>query len=89
MEQHAKKSPIGRQRAEDRLNKSKRRDEEVMDFQKRRQGTEEAKLTRLRSLRLAKEAADRETLAQAKAEEAAQPAPKRVRRAKPAVQEIP
>ena len=89
MEQHAKKSTMGRQRAEDRLIKSKRRDEEVMDFQKRRQGAEEAKLTRLRSLRLAKEAVDRETLAKAKAEEAAQAAPKRTRRPKPVVQEAP
>ena len=89
MEQHAKKSTMGRQRAEDRLIKSKRRDEEVMDFQKRRQGAEEAKLTRLRTLRLAKEAADRETLAKAKAEEAAQPPVKRIRRAKPVVQEAP
>ncbi len=54
MEQHAKKSTMGRQRAEDRVQQSKRRDEEVMDFQKRRQGAEEAKLTRLRTLRLAK-----------------------------------
>jgi predicted acylesterase/phospholipase RssA len=89
LEQHAKKSTMGRQRAEDRLIKSKRRDEEVMDFQKRRQGAEEAKLTRLRSLRLAKEAVDREALAKAKAEEAAQPPVKRTRRAKPAVQEVP
>lgn len=87
MEQHAKKSTMGRQRAEDRLIKSKRRDEEVMDFQRRRQGAEEAKLTRLRSLRLAKEATDREALAKAKADEAAQAPPKRTRRVKPAVQE--
>jgi len=89
LEQHAKKSTMGRQRAEDRLIKSKRRDEEVMDFQKRRQGAEEAKLTRLRTLRLAKEAADRETLAKAKAEEAAQAPVKRTRRPKPVVQEAP
>lgn len=87
MEQHAKKPAMGRQRAEDRLIKSKRRDEEVMDFQRRRLGAEEAKLTRLRSLRLAKETADRESLAKAKADEAAQAPPKRTRRAKPAVQE--
>ncbi len=61
-----------RQRVERRLeNKfaaADQRSKEVMDFQRRRQEAEEAKLLRLRSLRLAKEAVDRDAATKAAAE---------------------
>ena len=73
MENPGSKAADARQRAEAKFTKAKQRDEEVMDFQRRRQEAEEAKLLRLRSLRLAKEAADRENRAKAKAEAEAAP----------------
>lgn len=75
MEHQGSKSSEARQRAEDKFAKAKKRDAEVMDFQRQRQDAEQSKLQRLRALRLAKEAADRETLAKAEAE-AALAAPK-------------
>ncbi len=59
------------QRLENRFAKADARSKEVMDFQRRRREAEEAKMLRLKSLRLAKEATDREAAA------AAPPAPPR------------
>ena len=75
MEHQGSKASEARQRAEDKFAKTKKRDAEVMDFQRQRQNAEQAKLQRLRTLRLAKEAADRESLAKAEAQ-AALTAPK-------------
>ena len=83
MEHQGSKAFEARQRAEDKFTKAKKRDTEVMDFQRQRQNAEEAKFQRLRALRLAKEAADRETQAKADAE-AALTAPKaKPRKARP------
>ncbi len=60
MEYTTSKSEEARRRAEEKFAKDKRRDEEVMTFQRQIQEAEAAKLLRLRALRLAKEAADRE-----------------------------
>ena len=75
MEHQGSKAFEARQRAEDKFTKAKKRDAEVMSFQRQRQDAEEAKFLRLRALRLAKEAADRESLAKFEAE-AALAAPK-------------
>lgn len=75
MEHQGSKAFEARQRAEDKFAKSKKRDAEVMNFQRQRQDAEQTKLQRLRALRLAKEATDRESLAKAEAE-AALAAPK-------------
>jgi hypothetical protein len=75
MEHQGSKAAEARQRAEGKFAKAKKRDAEVMDFQRQRQNAEQAKLQRLRALRLAKEAVDRESLAKAEAE-AALTAPK-------------
>ena len=52
-------------RLESRLAKADARSKDVMDFQRRRREAEEAKMLRLKSLRLAKEATDREAAAAA------------------------
>ena len=86
MEQQGSKASEARQRAEDKFAKAKKRDAEVMDFQRQRQEAEQSKFHRLRALRLAKEAADRESLAKADAEAAlAAPKgkPRKVKRPKP------
>jgi hypothetical protein len=57
-----------RQRAEDKFTKATRRDAEIMGIHRRHWEAEEAKMLPLRSLRLAKEAGDREALANAQAE---------------------
>lgn len=75
MEHQGSKSFEARQRAEDKFTKAKKRDAEVMNFQRQRQDAEQTKLVRLRALRLAKEAADRESQAKVEAE-AALAAPK-------------
>jgi hypothetical protein len=51
-------------RAEGKFAKADQRSKDVMDFQRRRQEAEEGKMMRLKSLRLAKESADREAAAQ-------------------------
>jgi len=71
LEHPRSKSSEARLRAEDKFAKANRRDAEVMDFQRRIREDEEAKLLRLRSLRLAKEAADRESLAKSEAKPSA------------------
>ena len=70
MEHQGSKVFEARQRAEDKFAKANKRDAEVMDLQRQRQNAEQAKLQRLRALRLAKEAADRESLVKAEAETA-------------------
>ena len=70
MEDQRSKAFAARQRAEDKFAKAKKRDAEVMKFQRQRQDAEQTKLQRLRALRLAKEAADRENLAKVEAEAA-------------------
>ena len=56
-----------RTRVEGKMAAADQRSKAVMDFQHRRQEVEEAKLLRLRSLRLAKEATDRDAAATAAA----------------------
>ena len=74
MENRASKSAEARRnverRLEGRLAKADARSKDVMDFQRRRRETEEAKLLRLKSLRLAKEATDRVEAADAAAKAA-------------------
>ena len=53
------------QRLESRLAKADARSKDVMDFQRRRREAEEAKMLRLKSLRLAKEETDRQAAAAA------------------------
>lgn len=69
-------------RAEGRFAKADQRSKDVMDFQRRRQEAEEAKMARLKSLRLAKEATDREAAAEEAARVAQSAPPPRVRRKK-------
>jgi hypothetical protein len=61
----------------------KERDRSVMDHQRQIHQAEAAKLVRLRALRLAKEAADREAQARAATEAVAEPKRKGIRRVKP------
>jgi hypothetical protein len=75
------KKAASRQRSEDRFTKIKQRDVDVMDHQRRIHEAETAKLIRLRGLRLAKEAADREAEARAEPQLSPGPKPKRVRSA--------
>ena len=77
-----------KKRSKDRFTKDQQR-LDVMDYQRRIHEAETAKLIRLRGLRLAKEATDREAEARAALEAAATPEAKRkrVRRAKPTVEE--
>jgi hypothetical protein len=70
MEHQGSKALEARQRADDKFAKAKKRDAEVMNLQRQHQNAEQAKLQRLRALRLAKEAADRENLAKLEAEAA-------------------
>ena len=67
MEHQKSKTALERERAEEKIRAkvaaANRRAQEVMEFQRRRAEAEEAKFKRLRSLRLAKEAADKEELA--------------------------
>jgi hypothetical protein len=58
------------------------RAKEVMDFHRRRQEAEEAKMQHLKSLRLAKEAADREEVARKVSLAAAQSPPRSHRKKK-------
>jgi hypothetical protein len=81
MEAVIPKNALARQLAEDKFSKNKQRDLDVMGHQRQLQDAATAKLIRLRTLRLAKEAAERE--AEALATVAAEPRPKRARRAKP------
>ena len=83
------KKAAARQRSEDRFAKNRQRDLDVMDLQRRIHEAETAKLIRLRGLRLAKEATDREAEARSALEAAATPVAKRkrVRRAKATVEE--
>ena len=75
VEHPGSKSSEARLRAEDKFAKAQKRDAEVMDLQRQRRDAEQSKFQRLRALRLAKEAADRESLAKVQAE-AALAAPK-------------
>ena len=68
MDYGASKNASVRRRAEDKFAKAKQRDMDVMGHQRQLQQAEAAKLIRLRALRLAKEAADRDALAKAEAE---------------------
>jgi hypothetical protein len=70
MEHQGSKALEARQRADDKFAKAKKRDAEVMNLQRQHQNAEQAKFQRLRALRLAKEAADRENLAKLEAEAA-------------------
>jgi hypothetical protein len=81
MDYGASKNASVRRRAEDKFAKAKQRDMDVMGHQRQLQQAEAAKLIRLRALRLAKEAADKDALAKAEAL-AAGPKPKRVRKPK-------
>ena len=78
-----------RQRSEDRFTRNQQRNLDVMDYQRRIHEAETAKLIRLRGLRLAKEAADREAEVRAALEAAAASGPKRkrIRGTKPKVGE--
>jgi hypothetical protein len=60
MDYGASKNASVRRRAEDKFAKAKQRDMDVMGHQRQLQQAEAAKLIRLRALRLAKEAADRD-----------------------------
>ena len=64
MEQRSSKAAEARrgvaQRLEGRVAKADQRSKDVMDFQRRRREAEEAKMLRLKSLRLAKEETDRQ-----------------------------
>ena len=83
MDYGASKNASVRRRVEDKFAKAKQRDMDVMGHQRQLQQAEAAKLIRLRALRLAKEAADKDALAKAEAEAlAAGPKPKRVRKPK-------
>ena len=77
-----------KKRSKDRFTKDQQR-LDVMDYQRRIHEAETAKLIRLRGLRLANEATDREAEARSALEAAATPGAKRkrVRRAKPTVEE--
>ena len=70
------------QRLGPRFAKPDARSKDVMDFQRRRQEAEEAKMQRLKSLRLAKEASDREEAARA-AQSAPPPRSRRKKKAVP------
>jgi hypothetical protein len=70
MEFGTSKNAETRRRAEQKFAKAKQRDQDVMNFQRQAQQAEAAKFQRLRALRLAKEASDRDALALAKAEAA-------------------
>lgn len=74
MENRFSKSAEARRSVERRLEgkfaKADARSKEVMDFQRRRQEAEEAKLLRLKALRLAKEETDRVEAADAAAKAA-------------------
>ena len=70
------------QRSKAQFPKGDARSKEAMDIQRRRQEDEEAKLKRLKSLRLAKEASDREEVAKA-AQSAPPPRPRRKKKAEP------
>jgi hypothetical protein len=65
-----------RRRGEEKFAKAKRRDTDIMEYQRQIQAAETAKFIRLRALRLAKEAADKQA-----AEAAAAAAPPVVKRA--------
>jgi hypothetical protein len=73
------RSAEARRRAEEKFAKAKRRDSDVMEYQRQILEAETAKFTRLRALRLAKEAADK--AAAAEAPPAAKPAKPTKRRA--------
>jgi len=74
------RSAEARRRAEEKFAKAKQRDSEVMEFQRRILEAETAKFTRLRALRLAKEAADKVAGARAAAEAAPGSKPSRAKR---------
>jgi len=65
------KSDEARRRAEEKFAKAQQRDTDVMDFQREIHKAETAKYTRLRALRLAKEAAEKEAKQRSVAEKAA------------------
>ena len=92
MENRFSKSAEARRNVESRLQgrlaKADSRSKDVMDFQRRRQEAEEAKLLRLKSLRLAKEETDRAEAADAAAK-AAQAAPAPRPRGKKKVDPLP
>ena len=67
----------------DKFQKNKERDRSVIDHQRQIHQAEAAEVVRLRGLRLAKEAADREAKPRAKIEAAPGPKRKRTRRVKP------
>ena len=85
MEFGTSKNAETRRRAEEKFAKAKQRDQDVMSFQRQAQQAEAAKIQRLRALRLAKEAADRDALVLAEAAEKSKPA-KRARRPKVAIE---
>lgn len=74
-----------RRRAEEKFAKAKQREQDVMSIQRQAQQAEAAKFERLRALRLAKEAADRDALVLAEAADKTTPA-KRARRLKVAIE---
>jgi hypothetical protein len=74
-----------RRRAEEKFAKAKQREQDVMSIQRQAQQAETAKFERLRALRLAKEAADRDAVVLAEATETTKPA-KRTRRLKVATE---
>lgn len=74
-----------RRRAEEKFAKAKQREQDAVSFQRQAQQAEAAKFERLRALRLAKEAADRDALVLAEAAYKTTPA-KRPRRLKVAVE---
>ena len=79
MEHSLSKKAEVRRRAEENFAKATQRDQDVMVYQHQMQQAEVDKLLRLRALRLAKEAADKDTPGRAQSETPAQ-----VRKAKPA-----
>jgi len=81
MEFGTSKNAETRRRAEEKFAKAKQREQDVMSIQRQAQQAEAAKFQRLRALRLAKEAADRDAVVPADAAEKPKPA-KRARRPK-------
>jgi hypothetical protein len=85
------RSAEARRRAEEKFAKAKQRDSEVMEYQRQILEAETAKFTRLRALRLAKEAADKVAGTRAAAEAAPGSKPTRTKRpggSKPAAPKV-
>ncbi len=85
MEFGTSKNAETRRRAEEKFAKAKQREQDVLSIQRQAQQAEAAKFQRLRALRLAKEAADKDAVVPADAAEKPKPAT-RARRPKSPVE---